>query len=157
MKNGMHAAVVVLMAASSGTAIAQAQSADEQAIRALIADADAGKPLPRTDDAVQWSGAYKKPYSRTQPPEEMTTGRYAPGSRVPGSQRNRTTPVKIEIARSGDLAYEYSDGELSFDKKSGEKVSLPQSRLRVWKKENGQWKIAAGFSFPHWREGDPPR
>jgi hypothetical protein len=80
-----------------------------------------------------------------------------PSERVPGTQRNDTTPVKIEIAKSGDLAYEYSDGRLSFELKSGEKVTLPQSRLRVWKKQNGQWKLAAGFSFPHWQEGEMRR
>ena len=154
--NKTNVAMVALALSLAAPSTVRAQSADEQAIRALIAAFDAGKPLPHTDDAVQWSGAYKKPSTRTVPAEEIPSGR-GPADRVPGSQRNHTTPLRIEIAKSGDLAYEYSDGQLSFELKSGQKMTLQQSILRVWRKEQGQWKLAAGFTFPHWQEGDRPR
>jgi hypothetical protein len=93
--------VVVMLAVASGTAFAQAPSADEQEIRALIAASDAGKPLPMTDDAVQWSGAYKKPFSRAMSPEEIPSNQ-SPTRRKPGSQRTHTTPIRIEVAKSGE-------------------------------------------------------
>jgi hypothetical protein len=49
------------------------------------------------------------------------------------------------------MAYEYSDGTVSFDLKSGQHVSFTNSSLRVWQKESGQWKLAASFTFPHER------
>jgi ketosteroid isomerase-like protein len=50
------------------------------------------------------------------------------------------------------LAYEFSNSTLSFDLKSGSKESFPTSLLRVWKKEDGQWKIAAMFARPHYQD-----
>jgi hypothetical protein len=126
----------VIAIAAGAVAVAQSPSADEQAIRAAIAAFDRGERLPFTADAVQWSGAYKKPATRNAPAEEIPSGR-GPADRVPGSRRNHTTPVRIEIAKSADLASEYSDGELSFELKSGQKMTLQQSILRTWRKENG--------------------
>ena len=52
--------------------------------------------------------------------------------------------MRIEIAKSGDLAYEFSNSDVRFDLKSGqEEITIPASVLRVWKKDGGQWKIAA--------------
>jgi hypothetical protein len=45
----------------------------------------------------------------------------------------------IVVAKSGDLAYEFSNSELSVNP-------------RVWRKEAGQWKIAAQFAGPHYQE-----
>jgi ketosteroid isomerase-like protein len=56
------------------------------------------------------------------------------------------------VAKSGDLAYEFSSAEVSSDLKNGKKESFTNSLLRVWKKEAGQWKIAAQFSRPHYQE-----
>ena len=61
----------------------------------------------------------------------------------------RIWPVRIEIAQSGDLAYEFSNSDLIFDLKSGGRDVTTSSVLRVWKKEEGQWKIAALFARPH--------
>jgi len=47
------------------------------------------------------------------------------------------------------MAYEYGDRVLNVEMKDGRKVSFPSSVLRVWKKEGGQWKVAAHFSHTH--------
>ena len=73
-------------------------------------------------------------------------------ARVPDSQGAKTTVVRIEVAKSGDLAYEFSNSQVSFDLKDGKKQSFPNSVLRVWKKEADQWKIAAQFARPHYQE-----
>jgi hypothetical protein len=126
----------------------QSMSADEKQIRELIAAEDKGKAPPRTADRIFWSGAYKRPTVGNQsgdpiPDEDQ------PANRVEGSQRTRTTIRRIEVAKSGDLAYEFNDAELSYDLKNGKHISFPRSALRVWKKEGGQWKVAAHFSRQH--------
>jgi hypothetical protein len=143
---------------------AQSSSADERAIRDLIARYDKGEAVPRTDDRVLFGGEDKRPAVGSQqrevvPADERPAAR-APGAsseRVPGSRRRVTTPVRIEIATSGDLAYEFSNSELSFDLKNGEREAVASSVLRVWKKDRGQWKIAALFARPHYQESAPPK
>jgi ketosteroid isomerase-like protein len=95
--------------------------------------------------------AIKRPVIGSQQAEEVPSDR-APSARKPGSQRNNTTPVRIEIAKSGDMAYEFSTSELSFELKDSQKERLPTSVLRVWKKEASQWKIAAMFARPHYQD-----
>jgi ketosteroid isomerase-like protein len=56
------------------------------------------------------------------------------------------------IGESGDLAYEYSDGMLEFDLKAGGHVTSPNSTLRVWQKQDGQWKMAASFTITYYRD-----
>jgi len=157
------ASVLALIAIS---AEAQSQSADERAIRDLIARYDNGESVSRTDDMVYWTGEFKRPTIGSQKPEALPldqrpSSARVPGSaseRIPGARRRVTTPVRIEIAKSGDLAYEFSDSELRFDLKNGERESaIPSSVLRVWKRDGGQWKIAAMFARPHYQEATPPK
>ena len=151
-------AVLVSMAMS-----AEAQSAGERAIRDLIARYDKGESVARTDDEILWTGEFKRPTAGSQKREPVPADRQpsarVPGSpsRVLGSRRRVTTPVRIEIAKSGDLAYEFSNSELRFDLENGELDAIPLSVLRVWKKDGGQWKIAAMFARPHYQEAAPPK
>jgi ketosteroid isomerase-like protein len=140
---------ILFMLGTSGRA--QAPSADERQIRDLIERYGKGESIPRTADVIFWSGAFKRPIVGSERGEEISSDRQ-PSARIPGSERNKTTPVRIEIAKSGDLAYEFSHSTLSFDLKSGGKESFPTSVLRVWKKEDGQWKIAAMFARPHYQD-----
>jgi ketosteroid isomerase-like protein len=140
---------VGLVIALALTINAQTASSDEKQIRDLIAKFDAGQTREiMTKDAIFWSGAYKRPVVGAEKPEP-NTGEFQVSDRKPDSQRTKTTPVRIEIAKSGDLAYEFSNGELSFEMKDGRKRSTATSLLRVWRKEAGQWKIAAHFVRPH--------
>ena len=159
----LAAAAVLTSLASS--AEAQSQSADERAIRELIARYDKGESVTRTGDVIVWTGEFKRPTVGPQTPEALPADQRpssaripgSPSERVPGSRRRVTTPVRIEIATSGDLAYEFSNSELSFDLKNAEReVAIPASVLRVWKKDGGQWKIAAMFARPHYQEAAPP-
>jgi hypothetical protein len=132
-------------------AVSNAQTSDEQQIRAQIAKFDSGQRLEvAAKDRIFWSGAYKRPFIRPDQGEEVPDQYNS--ERVPGSQRNKTTPVRIEIAKSGDLAYEFSNHVLMFELKDGRKISLPASVLRVWRKETGEWKVAAQFSHSHYQE-----
>jgi hypothetical protein len=147
-----------VLASIGASAEAQSQPADERAVRDLIARYDQGESVPRTSDVIFWTGDFKRPAIGSEEREPLPADRRpssarvpgAPSERVPGSRRRVTTPVRIEIAKSGDLAYEFSNSELIFDLKNGEReTAIPSSVLRVWKKEAGQWKIAAMFARPH--------
>jgi hypothetical protein len=158
-------AAAAVLASITTSAEAQSQSADERAIRDLIARYDRGESVTRTDDVVVWTGDFERPTvgsarGEALPADQRPSSARVPGSpsaRVPGSRRRITTPVRIEIAKSGDLAYEFSNSELNFDLQNGEReAAIPASVLRVWKKEGGQWKIAAMFARPHYQEAAPP-
>lgn len=156
------ASILVSIALS---AEAQSQSADERAIRGLIARYDKGESVARTDDFIFWSGEFKRPTVGSEAREPLPLERRpssarapgAPSERVAGGRRRVTTPVRIDIAESGDLAYEFSNSELRFDLKNGDReTAIPSSVLRVWKKDGGEWKIAAMFARPHYVEPTPP-
>ena len=50
-------------------------------------------------------------------------------------------PTKVEVARSGDLAYLYGTYDLSFRQPSGNVVSDKGKNLEIWKKQaDGSWK-----------------
>jgi ketosteroid isomerase-like protein len=102
-------------------------------------------------EAVLWSGAYKRP----QVGNEKSTPRNNPhgiANRVPGSQKQKTEPIRIVIADSGDLAYEYSKFTLEFDLKSGQHYSTEGGVLRVWQNQGGEWKLAAWFNHPYYND-----
>jgi len=147
----MNVATVTMgfMIALAALTSAQTTSTDDQQIRALIARYDTGQRTGMaTKDVVFWSGAFKRPTVGSEQGEEVPSDRQV-SDRVPGSQRSKTTVVRLEIAQSADLAYEFSNSDVSFDLKNGKKESFQNSLLRVWKKEAGQWKIAAQFARPH--------
>jgi hypothetical protein len=150
-------AVAAAFCALVTSAAAQSPSADERAIRDLIARYDAGDRRSHAADIIFWTGDFKRPTIGSQqgdpiPPEARPSSPQET-ERIPGSRRRVTTPIRIEIAKSGDLAYEFSDSELNVDLKSGEREPAnPASVLRVWKKEAGQWKIAAMFARPHFQD-----
>ncbi len=150
----MHRKLVVIVlvigflaVASSRVRGAGSNAAEEAAIRKLIAAGDqTGRSAgPAMADGIFWSGQFKRPIVGTEKGERF------PGAddRVAGSQKTKTEPIRIVIADSRDLAYEYSKGTFEFDRKSGEHVSFDLGLLRVWQKEGGGWKVAATFMRPY--------
>lgn len=145
-------AVALLVVVSSGLRGAGTNAADEAAIRKLIAGADeagGNAKVPRLANVIFWSGAYKRPFAAPEKGEPFSATDTAVQDRVPGSQKSKTEPLRIVIADSHDLAYEYSKSILEFDMKSGRHVNLNTGILRVWQKEGGEWKIAANFARPY--------
>jgi len=140
-----------LLAMTHPTHLVFDRQADEAAIRALIAQRDAGKPLPSMPDRVLWLASFQKPIVGGETPVLRTHERGIE-NRVPDTTKNATTVRRIVTAASGDMAYEYSDGTLDFDLKAGGHVTSPNSTLRVWQKHDGQWQMAAAFSITHYRD-----
>ena len=61
-------------------------------------------------------------------------------------------PVKVEVARSGDLAYSWGKGKMSMKDKKGKVIETGVKYVSVWKKQaDGGWKIAVDTMMP-----DPP-
>ena len=165
MMCGRTLAATAVFASLAFSTAAQSPTADERAIRDLIARYDRGESVALAADTIYWTGPFKRPTVGSEereplPADLQPSSAPAPGAtseRVPGSRRRVTTPVRIEIAKSGDLAYEFSNSEIRFDLKDGrQELATPSSVLRVWKKDGGQWAIAAMFARPHYQEAAAP-
>ena len=144
-------AVVLLGVTSSRVRGAGTNAADEAAIRKLIAVYDqpgGNTKVPHLPDQIFWSGAYKRPFIYPEKGEPFS-GQNAVPDRVPNSQKLKTSPIRIVIADSHDLAYEYSKTTLEFDMKNGQHRSFDTGSLRVWQKQGGEWEIAAMFVRPY--------
>jgi hypothetical protein len=117
--------------------------AEDAAIRMLI---NAGDRLPMTDDRIAWNGGQKRPSVGSH------EGELFPGVELEKrkNSKSRRTVQRLEVAASGDMAWEYSLGSLDYDLDGppARHVSFEQGILRVWKKVGGQWKVAASFVRP---------
>jgi ketosteroid isomerase-like protein len=127
---------------------AQDRSADEKALRELIVKLDAqNQAEPIAPDAVRWTGAQVRPYVQGQRAEPR------PGLAVGAERVNQKQTYKVErlkIAPSGDMAYEYSNFVLTYDRKdTGRSERFEGALLRVWEKVKGQWRVAAWFQQPY--------
>ena len=53
----------------------------------------------------------------------------------------------VEVARSGDLAYEYGTYDFASKDKKGKTIDVKGKYVTVWKKQaDGSWKVAADIS-----------
>jgi hypothetical protein len=112
---------------SSDLKAAGSNAVEEAAIRQIIAahDQKGGGGLegvPQLADRVIWTGSAKRPMVGDEK-EELRSTSSVP-NRVPGHTTIKTEPIRIVVADSGDLAYEYGKVTTEFDLKSGEHVRL---------------------------------
>jgi ketosteroid isomerase-like protein len=116
---------------------------EEAAIRKLIANPT---QIKFTEDAVQWTGARKRPSVGSKLGEPFSAENLAKRK----NQVNHDDIQRIEIASSGDMAYEFSYGKLDYDVEGApvQHVSFETGLVRVWKKAQGEWKVAAMFVRP---------
>jgi ketosteroid isomerase-like protein len=135
--------MLVAAAASFAQTSGANLKAEEAAIRALIANP---QRIKYTDDRIFWSGAYKRPIIGAAKGEPFSDA--ALGQRK--NQVSHTEVQRIEVAASGDMAYEFSNGKLEYDVEgpSKEHVSFETASVRVWKKVAGEWKVALMFVRP---------
>lgn len=134
--------LVVLSLFSAADLLPAADLAAEEArIRALIAKPES---IQYTEDHIHWSGAYKRPNVGGRRAESFPNA--ALGERK--NQKNAYQVERLELASSGDMAYEYSVGKLDFDAPSRGHVSHETGVLRVWKKIGPAWKVAVVFIRP---------
>ena len=100
-----------------------------------------------TDDGFFWSGAYDKPLIGRAENEEAYRK-----LQVEAPRKNQAAvehPQRIVASKSGDMAYEYGSGELSFDdQKTAKHVTFQNAYLRVWKAVDGDCRVAATMIRP---------
>ncbi len=83
---------VAVLASIAVSAQAQSQSADERAIRDLIARYDKGESVAQTDDAIYWSGPFKRPTVGSEEREPLPTDQQPSSARVPGAPSEARRP-----------------------------------------------------------------
>ena len=100
-----------------------------------------------TADAFFWSGAYDKPLIGSAEGEEAYKK-----LQIEAPRKNQVIsqhPQRIVASESGDMAYEYGAGEMSFDDlKTGKHLSFQNAYLRVWKSMDGDCRVAATMIRP---------
>jgi ketosteroid isomerase-like protein len=133
-KFGLLAALVVF---AIGISFAQTSSggADEQALRKL--------------DASKMAGYYASDGSAFPFNAPIATGKeqiqkvWAGLMALPGFSLN-FAPTKIEVAKSGEMAYDVGTFELKFNDANGNPTTEIGKYVVVWKKQpDKQWKVAA--------------
>src|SRR6185437_450103 len=144
-------AIVTLLAACNTTSQPSAQpaaspdtrAADEAAIRAL--DADWVKAIA-SKDLAKATSYYADTAQMFAPNAPAATGKDAVQKlcagmlRLPGFALT-FAPFKIEVARSGDLAYETGEYEMTVNDKKGKPQTVKAKYVVVWGKQaDGSWK-----------------
>ena len=134
---------LVFFLAAPITVMAQGSACSVETIR----DAVQNKMIKYTDDSFFWSGAYDKPMVGKVEREE---GRKKAEAEEPRKNEVYAEhPQRVVVSKSGDMAYEYGGGEMSYDEqKTGKHVSFQLGYLRVWNSVGGQCQVAATMVKP---------
>jgi|ERR1700722_9935342 len=124
---------------------ALAQKCTEEFIRTNINNFG---PKYEAEDAYFFSGALEKPILGLNTEESNRTGEKL-GRERKNEKRDPLKADRIVVAPSGDMAYLYGTGHMSFDEVSTAKhVDFTAAFLTVWKVVNGSCKIAASIFEP---------
>ena len=123
-------------------------SADEQAIRNLVAQANEGKNVVQsTDDVIFVSGPYPRPFIGKTNEERQRIADSL--SKVRSNFSYKREIVRLVVAKSGDIAYEFGNGVINFDNANKEHQTVNNSYVRTWRKVNGQWMVDIVFHRPN--------
>lgn len=135
--------------ATTQTTAGSTSKTDEQTIRDLVAQENEGKRVIQyTDDRIFVSGAYPQPMIG----KEMSAENQQADNKLKTGRRNFKSTNRIErivVSQSGDMAYEFGYGNLSYDTPENKHVSFENSYLQVWRKLQGQWKAEVMFARPN--------
>jgi uncharacterized protein (TIGR02246 family) len=99
-----------------------------------------------TEDAVYAPQGFPPYQSR-----DSVSARWSREFRIPDFRLERT-PIRIEVARSGDLANEVGTYTVRFTE-GGRLRSGGGTYMTAWRKSDGQWKIASYM----WNRNEPER
>ena len=117
--------------------------ADEEAVRKLDAEWVKAAQSKQVD---AWVAFYSDDAAVLPPNEAMATDRDSIRKSVGGllglpGLTISWQPAKVEVARSGDLAYLYGKYEVSFDEAPGKRTTDRGKIVEIWKKQaDGNWK-----------------
>ena len=119
------------------------RAADEAAIRAVDA---AWTKAAEAKDVAGTAGAYADNAVLMAPGGPATSGKEAITKGFTGMMADKNfalkfAPDKVEVAKSGDLAYELGDYELTLSGPKGKPVTSKARYVVVWGKQaDGSWK-----------------
>jgi uncharacterized protein (TIGR02246 family) len=142
--------VAALCAALMSCSLAGDHSVDEAAIRAASkewSDAEAGKDLKKcvsfyAEDGERFATGSPLIVGRDALRKEWAKYLSAPGS-------FHWTTSKVEVAGSGDLAYETGVFAIKTVDKNQQPAIINGKYVLVWKKQaNGKWKVVADIDNP---------
>jgi uncharacterized protein (TIGR02246 family) len=152
--NRFHSAVVCLMVALCAIGLScsshASRPADEAAIRAASrewSDAEAAKDLEKclsfyAEDGERFATGSPLIVGRTALRAEWAKYLAAPGS-------FHWTTSKVEVAASGDLAYETGVFVINSLDKNQQPTAVHGKYVLVWKKQaDGKWKVLADIDNP---------
>ena len=136
---------VALLAGVAGCNLAKSPDtrADEAAIRTL--DAEWVKAA-QTKHVEEWLAFYSDDAVVLPPNDKIATSRAGirkPIGELLGLPGLAITwqPAKVEVARSGDLAYLYGTYELSWDEAQHKRATDRGKNVEIWKRQSGgDWK-----------------
>lgn len=124
---------------------AAAQKCTEELIRNNINNHG---PNYESEDVYFFSGALEKPIVGLNTEESKKTGEKISQERK-NEKHDPLKPERIVVAPSGDMAYAYGTGHLSFDEVStGKHVDFTAAFLKVWSVVNGSCKLTATMFEP---------
>ncbi len=122
------------------------RAADEAAIRAGVVEWDkagAAKDLEKTVSFYGEGAAMFPPNAPIAATKDEIHQAWAKFMALPGFALSLAT-TKVEVAKSGDLAYETGAFELTVNDAKGKPVKTPGKYVVVWKKQaDGSWKAVA--------------
>ena len=144
--NRLTACSTLIVLSVGFNAYAQAprdHSEDDRIIREKVAKSDA----MFTEDAIIWQGGFVRPFRISEKNRDELRH---PPTRNLENVKIATTIETLQFSEAGDMAYEYSTSQVSYDRTDDKRhVDVVAPSLRVWRKMQGQWKIAAVFSHPN--------
>ena len=133
-----HFFTVLLVLITPVATMAQTSACSEQGIQSAILNHN----VKVADDAFFFSGSHDAPVIGKVEKEVDATKVEAEMPRKNPVAELR--PQRIVSSESGDMAYEYGRGDVSFDlPKLGEHASFQVGYLRVWRRIDGECKVAA--------------
>jgi ketosteroid isomerase-like protein len=87
------------------------------------------------------------------PASDTAMARAEAESRKRSHEHFKTRVQKVAVSTSGDMAYGFALFDLEFDRPDStgkrEHVKFEGSQLTVWRKQAGQWLLAAAFARPN--------
>lgn len=121
------------------------RAADEAAIRAQVKlwlEAVQAKDVEKSVSFYADDGALLPPGVPLASGKEAIRQTWAQLMNMPGFSL-KFASTKIEVARSGDIAYEVGTFELAANDAKGKPQTTKGKYVVVWKKQAGSWKAAA--------------
>jgi len=139
-----------LQGTSSGTfASTVAADEDEALIRALVLKSDSGTPITRTKDSIFSSGITPKSLVGLDEQKKFFADNAGKIREQRPNSTVKTSVQRVVVAKSRDLAYEYSTFQIEWDADGNKRIGFDGSSLRVWRKVDDEWLEEAFFARPH--------